>query len=129
MQRRLTNQRKIICDVVKYLDHPTAEGILNEVKIKHPNLGRATVFRNLNVLVELGELQKLYFPLNPTRYDARVSNHNHAICEKCGQVWDLLEETKLDYPALADIEINNHSIIYYGTCQKCLFKEEKNVKS
>ena len=59
MERRLTKQRQLIYDITMTMYHPNAEEVFKKVHEKYPEIGRATVYRNLTVLLEQGLLTKL----------------------------------------------------------------------
>lgn len=57
-----------------------------------PNVSRATVYRNLSVLSERGEVLRIPVPNAADRYDFRCDNHFHAKCSRCGGVFDIETE-------------------------------------
>ena len=70
-----SKQREAILDVMKEnLVHPTAEEIYHFVLEKEPQISKSTVYRNINILVELGEIKKLNMTVGPDRikYDSRT---------------------------------------------------------
>lgn len=68
--------------------HPTADYVFAEARKQLPGIGLATVYRNLNSLVDNHEIQRLTFPDAPDRYDKSIANHGHAVCKECGKVID-----------------------------------------
>ena len=104
-------------------DHPTAETVYLNVKKDFPNISLGTVYRNLSLLSEIGENQKLSTGIGPDRFDGTPAPHYHFICNQCGSVLDL-EVTGLDHiNVLAsqnfDGEIEGHLIYFYGKCPDC----------
>ena len=104
-------------------DHPTAETVYMNVKKEFPNISLGTVYRNLSLLSEIGEIQKLSTGIGPDRFDGNPSPHYHFICNHCGSVLDL-DVTGLDHiNVLAsqnfDGEIEGHLIYFYGKCPDC----------
>ena len=59
MNRRNTKQRQLVAEAVRALEHPSAEEIYAAVSRENPNIGKATVYRNLNLLAEQGEIGKV----------------------------------------------------------------------
>src|SRR6056297_3643031 len=87
---RMTKQHKAILRVLKNTEsHPTADWIYEQVKKEIPNISLGTVYRNLNVLSELGKIQILDYGSTYSRYDGNPKNHYHFRCEKCGRVYDI----------------------------------------
>ena len=61
-------------------DHPTAETVYLSIKDEFPNISLGTVYRNLSLLSDLGEVQKITVSGGPDRFDADVSQHYHFLC-------------------------------------------------
>lgn len=124
MKKRSTIQRSLILEAVKELRcHATADEIHNTIAAKHPYISRGTVYRNLNLLSDIGEIQKVEIPGSADRYDHRCHEHYHARCVKCGQVFDVemefipgLERNITDTRGFA---FTGHDIIFKGTCLAC----------
>ena len=115
-------------EVIKFIkssySHPTAEEVYVAVKTKDPAVSRSTVYRNLGLLVESGMLKKISMKVGPDRYDYMREPHNHAMCTKCGKVFDF--EYSFEYEALAKkvkeqtgVEISIDGIALEGICDLC----------
>ena len=88
MQYRNTRQRKIVLEAVQeHHDHPSADQIYLEIRAKDPRISRGTVYRNLNILSEEGQITHVKVP-GADRYDCRTDFHYHLICTDCGAVCD-----------------------------------------
>ena len=99
-------------------DHPTAETVYLGIKDEFPNISLGTVYRNLSLLSEIGEIQKLSTGIGPDRFDGNPKQHYHFICNSCGSVLDL-NVTGLDHiNVLAgqefDGEVEGHITYFYG---------------
>lgn len=109
-------------------DHPTAETVYLGIKEEFPNISLGTVYRNLSVLADIGEIQKLATGMGPDRFDGNPAPHYHFICRECGGVLDLSIEDLDHINVLAgqefDGEIEGHITYFYGKCPKCLNKSE-----
>ena len=71
MEKRTTIQKKLVLDaVLRLADHPTAEQVYAEVVKEHPTVSKATVYRNLNGLVEAGRVRRVSVPGQADRFDA-----------------------------------------------------------
>ena len=104
-------------------DHPTADIVYTELRKSYPNISLGTVYRNLALLTDLGDIQKVSAGDGVDRYDADTSLHNHFICKRCKAVMDLEME---DISYIKDIaskdfkgEIDNYSVNFYGLCPSC----------
>lgn len=124
---RMTNQRRVIIDVLKSTDcHPTAEWVFEQVREKLPSVSLGTVYSNLRRLVDQGEVRELYCDATQCRYDGNTSNHAHFVCRECGAVLDLplQEHEKL----IAEVEslgfqVYSQCLQFYGICHSCQSKE------
>ena len=129
MKNYSRQREEIIKTVQESYDHPTAEEIYLSVKTKDPDVSRSTVYRNLGVLVENNLINKISTLVGPDRYDAVREKHNHAICTKCGKVFDFkydFEYEKLKKMILKQtgVEISEKGIALEGICNSC--KKLKN---
>lgn len=120
--KRYSRQRELIFDAVKHTDrHPTAEMVYQWLKPENPNLSLGTVYRNLNLLVEEGYLNRMAFPVE--RYDANTMPHPHFRCDKCGAVYDLElpYDRALDEQALlaSGHDVRGHEVLFHGLCTEC----------
>ena len=85
-----SRQRAEVLDQIReHEDHPTADVIFAELRQKDPSISLATVYRNLKLLSDLGEIRKLSFVSGADRFDPTVKPHYHFVCERCGKVYDI----------------------------------------
>ncbi len=105
------------------VEHPTADIVYFKLREEFPNISLGTVYRNLNLLVDLGEAIKINSKDGSVRFDSRMSPHYHFVCEKCGSMSDLFIEPLLEINEKAEktgqVKVNNHEVIFYGSCEKC----------
>ena len=81
---KYSRQRECIRDfLIHRIDHPTAETIYMNVRETFPKISLGTVYRNLSLLSELGEIQKISTGIGPDRFDGNTAPHYHFICQKC----------------------------------------------
>ena len=89
---RLTAQREAIMEsVFSTTSHFTAEQLLAWARERDPSVSRATVYRSLRLLVEIGLLRVLDFGKDHQIYDPNYTTrpeHNHIICEDCGKIFE-----------------------------------------
>ncbi|HBH3043835.1 TPA: transcriptional repressor, partial [Clostridioides difficile] len=90
---KFSKQRELILnEILNNPVHPTADYLYENLKKDNPNLSLGTVYRNLAQLTEHGFIRKVSIPGNPDRFDGRIDNHYHIICEVCGEIYDLESE-------------------------------------
>lgn len=120
-----SRQRELILDVVKSNPiHPTAEEIYNLVIQEEPKISRSTVYRNINILVEKGVIQKIKMSKGPDRYDYLHKEHYHAVCKVCGKVLDFYYDFEKEniiksIRQQTSIDIDVNSITICGICKNC----------
>lgn len=85
----LTRQREAVFEFLSSVEHhPTAEEVYLAVKRQLPRISLATVYKNLEKLVECGAASKLTYGDASARYDIRTDHHYHTRCLACGKVQD-----------------------------------------
>jgi Fe2+ or Zn2+ uptake regulation protein len=98
------------------------------VRKKLPRISLATVYRNLQRLVEDGKIRTIVLGERVARYDPETSDHDHFICESCGRVIDLFLERarQIDLTSLANdgYVVTTHNLTVYGICQACAAHRE-----
>lgn len=104
--------------------HPTADTVYMHVKEIFPNISLGTVYRNLNLLADLGEIVKITTPDGADRLDAHIQPHYHFYCKECKQVFDMPLDVIESIDKIAsesfDGEIDSHTIMFCGTCANCM---------
>ena len=119
-----SRQRQRILDILHTTGaHPTAAWIYDRLKQEIPDLSMGTVYRNLNILIEQGLVQKIDFGSTFDRFDANMDLHYHFVCERCGSITDL----DLPIDASLNERVNNrtqfkakrHRIEFFGVCNRC----------
>lgn len=108
-------------------DHPSADTVYIHLRQDFPNISLGTIYRNLTLLTNLGEISKLNVGDNIDHFDFTTEDHYHFNCLDCGKVLDLEMENLnlLDNiaPINFDGNIIGHSTYFYGNCQECIQKK------
>ncbi len=122
--------------IKKYLasttEHPTADMVYLHIKEEFPNISLGTVYRNLNLLSDIGEAIKITTPDGGDRFDGNVVPHNHFYCKGCRRVLDLkmdmtpLKELNASAQQTFDGLIESSSVLFFGKCQNCLKYPSEN---
>ncbi len=113
-------------------DHPTADAIYAAIREEYPNISLGTVYRNLNLLVELGEVRRLRCDNGPDHFDGDTTPHYHFLCRHCGRVIDMPMSHMNELNVLAGRyypgHVENHAMLFYGVCKDCLEMENISAK-
>lgn len=122
---RMTRQRKVILEELCKLDsHPSADEIYAIVRKRLPRISLGTVYRNLEILSENGEIQKLELGCTLKRFDGTTRDHYHIRCIRCDRVVD----APVDFDFTMDRELKSatnfkiigHKLEFIGICPECL---------
>jgi Fur family ferric uptake transcriptional regulator len=121
---RLTRQRKVILDELRRMkSHPSADELYEAVRKSLPRISLGTVYRNLEILCDLGEIQKLELSGSLKRFDGNAMAHYHIRCIRCDCLADLPMETLPDVEArmagLTDFQVIGHRLEFIGICPQC----------
>jgi len=105
-------------------DHPTAETVYMDIKEDFPNISLGTVYRNLSLLADLGEIQKISTGAGPDRFDGNAAPHCHFQCRVCYKVLDIPFEYPQDLTAHVSRNfpgiIEGNHIQFFGQCSDCI---------
>lgn len=132
MQTRNTFQKALTFDAVKALkNHPTADEVYNFVSMQYPEISRATVYRNLNYLCDVGNVYRVKVADGADHFDHYTEPHYHFLCSSCGKVTDIvlpyMEDINAQCEALSGCTITDHQIFFEGFCKGCSAKTSKSV--
>jgi len=121
---KMTPQRLAILEIMEgNRSHPSAREVYNELLKVHPTASFATVYNTLEMLKRLGMIRDLTIDRACVRYDPDVTSHHHAICSRCGRIFDVSEDDvpKIEAPSglTEAFEVTGHHIEFYGTCTQC----------
>ncbi len=139
---RITVAREEILEILsKTSEHLSAEDIFFAVHKKYPSIGLTTVYRTLELLVQMGFVRRFDFGDNRARYElvqgpGAKKHHHHLVCTECGRVIDytdfideeleLLNRTQKRLSRKFNFQITEHLIQFYGICEQCK-KGDKNA--
>ena len=111
-------------NLINRYDHPTAETVYMDIKGDFPNVSLGTVYRNLSLLSDLGEIQKITTGNGPDRFDGNPKPHCHFQCRSCSSVLDIDFEEQEELNARVSKHfpgvIEGNSIQFYGLCPDCI---------
>lgn len=107
-------------------DHPTADVVYTNIRQTFPNISLGTVYRNLTLLSDIGEIVRLRVGDGVDHFDYNTLPHYHFICSECGSVVDL------DIPVTGEMteaarenfkgKIEGQVTYFYGRCSNCIQK-------
>ncbi len=120
----LTRQRAAVFEYLSRVEHhPTADEVYLAVKQRLPKISLATVYKNLEALVNCGAISRLTYGDAASRYDIRTDHHYHTRCLECGKIWDL--DAKQGSELLKQIRpqsgfaVEDYRLELLGRCRDC----------
>ena len=124
---KYSRQREAIKDYLSSVTtHPTADTVYMHIKEEFPNISLGTVYRNLNLLADIGEAIKITTPDGGERFDAGSNPHYHFYCKCCKRMIDMDFDHMDKINQLAsesfDGQIESHTMLFYGICGDCFRK-------
>jgi Fur family ferric uptake transcriptional regulator len=123
---RLTEPRRALAALIAdQSGHFTAADLVAETRTRRLGVGRATVFRTLEVLEGLGAIERLDLPSGEHAYvGCDPIHHHHIVCSRCGRT-DEVDDAGLR-PVVRDVarqtgfRVDEHRLELFGLCPACL---------
>jgi len=120
----MTRQRRVILDELRKTDgHPSADEVYEMVRKRLPRISLGTVYRNLEILSELEEIQKLEHCGTQKRFDGNPENHYHIRCLRCDRVDDapvgVIHDLEQKLSGETDYTVLGHRLEFVGLCREC----------
>ncbi len=135
---KITSQRKVVLEAMlaNREKHLTVEELYYIVKDEHPEIGLATVYRNIQLLNELKIVEKLNLDDGYIRYELAdeddAHRHHHLICEQCGSVIevteDLMDTLERSFLETYGFLVHDHQAKFFGVCRVCRQKKVYNSR-
>lgn len=123
---RITEPRRAVAELIAARDgHFTAADLIEDARSREVGIGRATIFRSLDLFTELEMLERIDLPSGEHAYVAcepRV-HHHHIVCEDCGRVAEVddrgLSAAVEDIQQRTGWQVQTHRLELYGRCPSC----------
>ena len=117
----MTKQRAAIIKVMRdNCGHFTAEEIFEFARNEYPGIVRATIYNNLNHMVEEGLIRRICQSGEPDKFDRNPAPHEHIICSSCGRVIDVwLDNFKDRLSNETECEVEDYELVIHCKCPEC----------
>jgi len=122
---RVTEPRRAVAQLVAdQAGHFSAADLVTEARARRLDVGRATIFRTLDVLGELDLVERIDLPSGEHAYVAcEPSHHHHVVCSRCGRSHDIddagLRAVVRDVTRRTGFRIDAHRLEFFGLCPDC----------
>ena len=123
--RRTEPRRSLAALIAEQGGHFTAAELVAAARDRRLGIGRATVFRTLEVLAELGAVERLDLPSGEHAYvGCEPAHHHHVVCSRCGRSTEIddagLRSVVGDVARQTGYRIDTHRLELFGVCPSCL---------
>ena len=121
---KYSRQREAVKNfLISRRDHPTADTVYSCLREEFPNISLGTVYRNLALLADLGEIARISTGSGAEHFDGNLIPHQHFICSCCHKIYDvqidhidsLIENAEKNFPG----KVETCRLNFYGTCDEC----------
>lgn len=122
---RLTEPRRSLAALIASRDgHFTATQLVTEARVRRLGVGRATVFRTLDVLEELGAIERLDLQSGGRTYVVcEAAHHHHVVCSGCGRTDEIddagLRTVVREVARQTGYRVDEHRLELLGLCPGC----------
>ena len=122
---RLTEPRRSLATLIAEQDgHFTAASLVDAARERRLGVGRATVFRTLEVLEDLGAVERLDLPSGEHAYvGCEPAHHHHVVCSGCGRTDEIddagLRAVVADVARRTGYRVDEHRLELFGLCPVC----------
>ena len=124
---KLTNARLTVLNVLENNDgHLTSAEVLDQVEKLDSTIGRASVFRTLDLLTSLSIIRPTYMnsSMTPTYVLMPDGHHHHIVCTNCNRIIEFencgLGAIAAELEERLHVKLTGHLLEFYGLCDKCL---------
>jgi len=124
---KLTNARLTVLNVLENNDgHLTSADVLDQVDKIDSSIGRASVFRTLDLLTSLSIIRPTYMnsSMTPTYVLMPDGHHHHIVCTNCNRIIEFencgLGAIAAELEERLHVKLTGHLLEFYGLCDKCL---------
>lgn len=133
---KLTNVRLTVLQVLEQSGgHITSTELLERVNDADPSIGRASVFRCLDVFTRLSIIHPTYIgsSVTPTYVFMADGHHHHIVCTNCSRVIEFedcgLNALAADLERRLDVQLTGHLLEFYGICHNCTETDTVEIES
>lgn len=119
---KATPQRIAIAEALDTFGHLSVEQLYELLKKKFHSLSLATIYKNINIMMENAFVSEVKLPEQKSVYELTKESHAHLQCKECHQVWDIhidLDDVIKEAADASTFEIHSASLVLSGICDQC----------
>ncbi|MCC8160871.1 MAG: transcriptional repressor [Oscillospiraceae bacterium] len=121
---KYSKQRDALLTLIRSTrSHPSADWLYENLRKDFPNISLGTVYRNLSVLVENGDIIRIRTASNKEHFDGFVYRHHHFVCRRCDKILDVdidgMDAAEEQAAQKLGAQVEDYSLVFYGICSDC----------
>lgn len=119
---KVTPQRVAIVDELYSNGHMNIDELYKKLLEKFPSISLATIYKNVNAMVERVFLNEVKIPEAKSVYELAKEAHSHLVCSSCGKIEDITIDTSILQNSIKDkssFQVENIDVIFTGICKLC----------
>lgn len=119
---KATPQRLTIVESLYIRGHINIDDMYTILKEKFPSISLATIYKNINAMIEISFLSEVKIPNKKSVYELTKAEHSHVVCSECKAILDIKLDTSLlmlEASHQSDYRLEKSSIIFDGVCKNC----------
>ncbi len=120
---KVTPQRVAIVEELYNYGHMNIDDLYKNLLKKFPSISLATIYKNINAMVEKIFLSEVKIPASKSVYELAKVEHSHLVCSKCGKIEDIMIDTLSLQELLStktSFKVENTVLAFRGICTSCL---------
>lgn len=119
---KVTPQRVAIVEELYKYGHMNIDDLYKNLLKKFPSISLATIYKNINAMVEKIFLNEVKLPETKSVYELVKEEHSHLVCSTCGKVEDIIIDTSILQSSISNktnFKVKNTEVIFSGVCKDC----------
>ena len=119
---KVTPQRVAIVEELYTNGHMNIDDLYKKLLSKFPSVSLATIYKNINAMVEKVFLSEVKIPNTKSVYELVKTEHAHLVCSSCGYIEDIMLDSSdilTEASKLTTFKIDSTNIVFNGLCPKC----------
>ena len=119
---KVTPQRVAIVEELYQNGHMNIDELYQKLLKKFPSISLATIYKNVNAMVEKIFLNEVKIPEAKSVYELVKEEHSHLVCKSCGKIEDIHIDTNIlsnSIATMSNFKVEDTKVVFSGLCSNC----------